>query len=165
MEESVLRYENGVHWRMDPERLQIGQYIGGPFQEDYPIYKPAEAYLSNVSVPYQTLRLCYSASIKQENPTSWIAQRFLPSWLGDESEPKVFATIPTLFFEAVDALCQAEIRVGEYRDPTGESDLKSWLSSTAPLNMMSRWMPRLFEKPLAIGQKSRRSSFPYWIGF
>ncbi len=120
--ESVLRYENGVQWRMDPESLQIGQYIGGPFQEDYPIYKPAEAYLSNVSLPYRTLRLCYSASIKQENPTSWIAQRFLPSWLGDESEPKVFATIPTLFFEAVDALCQAEIRVGEYRDPTGESE-------------------------------------------
>ena len=121
-EESVLRYENGVQWRMDPERLQIGQNIGGPFQEDYPIYKPAEAYLSNVSVPYRTLRICYSASIKQENPTSWIAQRFLPSWLGDESGPKVFATIPTLFFETVDALCQAEIRAGEYRDPTGESE-------------------------------------------
>ncbi len=119
--ESVLQYGNGVQWRMEPERLQIGQYIGGPFQEDYPIYKPAEAYLSNVSVPYRTLRLCYSASIKQKNPTLWIAQRFLPSWLGDESEPKVFAAIPTLFFEAVDALCQTEIRVGEYRDPTGES--------------------------------------------
>lgn len=118
-EESVLRYENGVQWRMDPERLQIGQNIGGPFQEEYPIYKPAEAYLSNVTVPYRTLRICYRASINQENPTSWIAQRFLPSWLGDESEPKVFATIPTLFFEAVDALCQAEIRVGEYR---GESE-------------------------------------------
>ena len=98
---SLLRYNNGVQWTIDPTRLIVTQECNEVFEKTYDVHECVIRYLRRVGVvPYRSLGLNCVAVIESENPREVLIRRFLRDgpWLDDPYS--LVAMTPSFVFEA-----------------------------------------------------------------
>ena len=110
---SIVRYNNGIQWVVDQSNLTVTELCQSPFRDNYQVYGLVDAYLEKLPhVPYRSLGLNCSASIKQDDPDQWLMQRFLKpgSWL--EGKPNILGLKPSFAIDAGDATCNLTLSEG-----------------------------------------------------
>ena len=120
---SIVRYSNGIQWNVDQSRLTIDENCGAPFQNEYQVHRLAVAYLDTLPhVPYRSLGLNCVVSIKQDNPTQWLTQRFLRSGPWVEWEAKALNMVPKFTLNTHDAVCHLSFSAGQTTPPQGKPE-------------------------------------------
>ena len=120
---SIVRYGKGIQWTVDQSRLTVVENCGAPFRNEYLVHRLVVAYLEKLPhVPYRSLGLNYVVSIKQDDPTQWLTQRFLRSGPWIESEPKVLSMVPKFTLNAHDAVCYLSFSAGQTTPPQGKPE-------------------------------------------
>lgn len=77
---SFIKYENGVQWKVDPQRLEISIEYNTRFvdEDEKEIHDLAVSYVRKLPhVPYQAIGLNCLLSIENEKPLQWMTQNFL----------------------------------------------------------------------------------------
>lgn len=77
---STVRYDNGITWTVDQERLGIRKKYDMPFIDEQKdeLHKLAASYIQELRhVPYQAIGLNCVLSIENKEPLQWMTQKFL----------------------------------------------------------------------------------------
>ena len=117
---SIVRYSKGkgIQWMVDQSTLAVTEFCESPFRDHYDIYQLVQAYLDKLPhVPYRSLGLNWTVSLKRTEPEKWITERFLKpgSWVG--SDPKLLGMLPKFTVDVDGAVCDLTLRAGNV--PTG----------------------------------------------
>ena len=78
--ESIVRYDNGINWLVNQQRLDISKEYNVPFVDhvDDSIHDLAEACIKRLPhVPYQNIGLNCAISVPNEDPLQWMTEKFL----------------------------------------------------------------------------------------
>ena len=81
---SVIKFDNGIQWVVDQQRLDISKECDAPFggHMDDELHRCAASYIKILPhVPYQSIGLNCVVSIADENPLQWMTHKFLKSEL------------------------------------------------------------------------------------
>lgn len=101
---SVVRYDNGVAWTVNPSQLTITQPAGPAFEENCEIHQLTQSYLAKLPhVPYRALGLNCDVVIPESEPARRLVDRFGVSWLG--AEATVLEMTPKFALDAGGAVC------------------------------------------------------------
>ena len=101
---SVVRYDNGVAWTVNPSQLTITQPAGPAFEEDCEIHQLTQSYLAKLPhVPYRALGLNCDVVIPESEPARRLVDRFGMRWLG--AEATVLEMTPKFALDAGGAIC------------------------------------------------------------
>ena len=120
---SIVHYANGIHWMLDQSRLTINEEALTPFKEKYLVHEMAQRYLRKLPhTPYRSLGLNCVASVKIESPVSWLTDRFLPSQIRLEVEPKVVGLEPKFTLDADDVTVNIEFKAGQAKQVDGSQE-------------------------------------------
>lgn len=83
---SVVQYENGVGWTVNPSQLTVTQSAGPDFGGACDVHRLVPSYLEKLPhVPYRSLGLNCEVVISEPEPRRRLVERFGASWLGTES--------------------------------------------------------------------------------
>lgn len=108
---SVVRYENGVAWTVNPAQLTITQPTGPDFADICDVHRLASLYLEKLPyVPYRSFGLNCEIAVSEPEPRRRLVERFGASWLG--AETLVLGMTPKFALDAGDAVCYVGIEEG-----------------------------------------------------
>lgn len=106
---SVVRYENGVAWTVNPSQLTITQPAGPAFEENCEIHQLTQSYLAKLPhVPYRGLGLNCDVVIREPQPVRRLVDRFGARWLCAENV--VQEMTPRFALDAGDAICYVAVQ-------------------------------------------------------
>lgn len=120
--QTVVRFQNGVEWNLNPIKLSISQPCDGRFEDQYFIQDLAVRYIRTFPrIPYQNLGLNWVVSMAHADPDRWLINRFLKekNSLSDGSE--IMSMRPTFTLDAGDVTCNLDFSTGQARDTNGNS--------------------------------------------
>ena len=129
---SVVGYDNGVGWTVNPSQLTITQPAGPALDEDCEIHQLTQSYLAKLPyVPYRALGLNCDVVIRESEPARRLVDRFGMSWLGTEAT--VLEMTPKFALDAGGAVCF--IAFQEAGDKEGERVASCNVHHPGPLDV------------------------------
>ena len=142
---SVVRYDNGVAWTVNPSQLTITQPAGPAFEENCEIHQLTQSYLAKLPhVPYRALGLNCEVVVSEPAPPRRLVERFGASRLGTESV--VLGMTPRFALDAGGPVCY--IGIEEMLDSPSERLAKCNMHHQGPLDVdglckaIERWPER-----------------------
>ena len=142
---SIVRYENGVAWTVNPSQLTITQPAGPDFTDPCDVHRLVSLYLEKLPhVPYRSLGLNCEVVVSEPEPQRKLVERFGASWLGTET--MVLGMTPKFALDAGDAVCYVGIE--EVRSSPDERRAACNVHHQGPLDVdalcsaIERWPER-----------------------
>ena len=117
---SVVRYDNGVRWFLDKQKLNVIHTQETRFGEEHVVHGLAKSYLTTLPHgSYRSLGLNYTAYMKQADADDWLMERFLKpgAWLS--SDPAIGGMTARFRIDAEDAQFNLTIEPGQAESTSG----------------------------------------------
>ena len=112
---SLVSYENGVTWTVEPEKLEVREHCGPDFDTEYQCHELVTKYIDKLPyVPYRHLGLNCLVSCYQVEANRWLLDRFLVKQI--RSLPDLHGLTPTFAFDmpVEDAVCNISLEAGTH---------------------------------------------------
>ena len=112
---SVVSYENGVTWTVEPQKLEVRENCGPSFDDKYQCHTLLSKYINKLPhVPYRYLGLNCLVSCPQAKANRWLIDRFLVKTIRNFPDLRSFTPTFTFDVDGEDAVCNISLETGTH---------------------------------------------------